>query len=214
MANEFTARKGITILGGTSDTAPIKINIGGNLTSPSNGSIEYFSGAPGNYDNIPCFTIHNKRHLFQLGLVDYNDTNVTKTNTTTLGTILTITIPSGSAYEIEVFCNITATTSFGMKGAMSITSGTAFDVSTYSNLFSGTSIISGTRTNGTSFGATEFSSTTTTSASFQLKGTIYPSTDCTLEFQGAQAATGASTTTFLAGCYIKATPIWSINTGV
>ena len=209
MANEFTARKGITILGGTSDTAPIKINIGSNLTSPSNGSIEYFSYSPGNYDKIPCFTTNDQRHIFQLGIINYNDADIAKTNTTTLGTILSITIPSGSAYEIEVFCNITATTSFGMKGAMAITSGTAFDVSTYSNLFSGTSIISGTRTNGTSFGATEFSSTTTTSASFQLKGTIFPQSSCTLEFQGAQAAANAASTTFKKGCYIKATPIWS-----
>ena len=209
MANEFTARKGIIITGGTSDTPPIKINLGSDMTSPVNGSIEYFEDGVGNFDRIPCFTTNSTRHIFQLGIVGYNNSDVTKTNTTTLGSILSIVIPTGQAYEIEVFCNITATTSFGMKGAMSITSGTAFDLSAYSNLFSGTSIISGTRTNGTSFGATEFSSTTTTSASFQLKGTIYAQTDCTLQFQGAQAATGANSTTFLKGCYIKATPIWA-----
>ncbi len=207
MSSEYVFRKGLISIGSTTNP-PIKLFRGGSyLTTPENGAIEYFAVTDSTTDDIPCFTTKDRRHIIDISLVDTGAIDSTFSNTTTLGNILTISLGSSTLYQVELFCNITATTSFGMKGAMTIST-TPSKISTYSNLFSGTSIISGTRTDGTSFGATEFSSTTTTSASFLLKGTIFTATACTITFQGAQASSGASTTTFQKGSYLKATPIY------
>ena len=207
MSSEYVFRKGLISIGSTTNP-PIKLFLGSSyLTTPENGAIEYFNGTASNTDNIPCFTTKDARHIIDISLVGVGTADSTFTNTTTLANILQISLGSSTTYQVELFCNITATSPLGMKGAMTISS-TPGNISVYSNLFSGASIIAGARTNGTSFGATEFSSASTTSASFLLKGTIRTTIACTLAFQGAQAASGSSATTFQEGSYLKATPIY------
>ncbi len=187
----------------TASTAPLKLNSGTVLTTPEDGAIEYTN---------PLLYFTNtdaKRLTVSTDIYSYQSSDITKTNDTVLSSAagLSIALAASRRYEFEILVIMSATTNFGIKGQNSYT-GTLTELTVYSNLFSGTSIVAGTRTTGgTTFASPEFSSTTTTSAMFIMKGMIYTNTAGTLSFQFAQSSSGSPGSVLHKGSYIKCRPI-------
>ena len=187
----------------TASTAPIKLTTGTVLTTPEAGAIEYTNP-------VLYFTNgDSRRYTLDMGLYGLNLQDNTVTNSTTLVTIggMSVSLAASRRYEIEVMVIMSATSPFGMRGALNFT-GTFNFVRTYSHLFSGTNIIaSNNNSTSNTLSAQEFSSTTTTSAMFLLKGHLDVNVSGTLTFQGAQASSGGTSTFFRIGSYIRCTVI-------